>query len=152
MSLAALVLLLSAAPRHDEQVSASKIVVLDRELVWEVDVARSWLEKRVEFPASALDLSEAQLQSLKAKIAGYLKAGISATIDGLAVQPEIGALTPEYLTWIANGEPYIGRMKLEFRFRSTEEIRRIKLRLGLFEDQTKKHQSVVSVIWSGAVF
>jgi hydrogenase/urease accessory protein HupE len=149
---AALVLLLTAVPRHDEKVSASKIVVLERELVWEVDVARSWLEERVKFPAASLDLSEAQLQSVKAEIARYLRAGLSAELNGAVAEPEVGALTPEYFPWIATGEPYIARLKMVFRFRAAGEIRRIKLGVRFFEDQTKKHQAIVAVIWNGAIY
>lgn len=151
---ALIVLLAAAAVRHEEKVSASDIVVLERELVWSVDVARFWLEEKVKFPAPPFDLTDEQLQSVKGPIAAYLRAGLSLELNGAIVEPTVGPLKPELMAvpFSPIREEYIARMKLEFRFASPEPIRRIKLGIRLFEEQTKAHRAVVQVAWAPHVY
>jgi hydrogenase/urease accessory protein HupE len=145
-------LLASPDPRHDEKVSASRIVVAGNDLVWEVDVARSWLEDRVKFPAPPADLTDAQLQSVKEPIAAYLREGLSVELNGKAVQPEVGDLLKEEMPFIATGELFIGRMKLTFRCRAPGEIRTLRLGVRFFADQARRHQALVEIAWNGALY
>ena len=149
-----LLLVLSALLWHDEKVSASEIVVHERELVWTVDAARSWLEPRVKFPAAAFDLSETQLQSVKEEIARYLAEGLVVEINGRAVLPSVGVLKPELVAipFSPVKEEYIGRVKLEFRFSSPEPIRTLKLGVRFFADQPRRHQAIVTVVWAPNVY
>lgn len=144
--------LLLGAPRHDEKVTASGIVVSGSELTWTVDAARSWLEPRVKFPAPPAELTNAQLQSVKAEIAAYLREGLSVEINGKPVEPAIGDLTPEEMPFIATGDLFIGRVKLRFVFNAGEEIRTVKLGLRFFAEKTKSHQSIVQVGWNGILY
>jgi hydrogenase/urease accessory protein HupE len=147
-------LLIPAPPRHDEQVSASEVLVLEREVTWTVDVSRACLEEKIKFPKPRLDLNEEELQSIKDPIARYLRGGLSLEINGKPVEPEIGALKPEYFVFPFSPiqEQYIARMKLEFRFTSTEPIRTIKLGVRFFQDRTKEHRAVVEVAWPPIVY
>ena len=149
-----LLLVLSALIWHDEKVSASGIVVQERELIWTVDAARSWLEPRVRFPAATFDLSETQLQGVKEEIVRYLAEGLSVEINGKVIPPAAGALTPELvdIPFSPVKEQYIGRMKLEFRFASPEPIRTIKLGVRFFADQPRRHQAIVTVVWAPDVY
>ncbi len=148
-----LLALLLAVP-HDEKVSASEIVVHERELVWTVDAARSWLEPRVKFPAATFDLDETQLQTVKEEIARYLAEGLWVEINGKVVAPTPGSLKPELvdIPFSAVKEQYIGRMKLEFRFASPEPIRTLKLGVRFFADQPRRHQALVTVVWAPNVY
>lgn len=147
-------LLVLLAVLHDEKVSASGIVVHERELVWTVDAARSWLEPRVKFPASVFEMDETQLQSVKKEIARYLAEGLSVEINGRAVLPTVGALRPELVAipFSPVKEEYIGRMKQEFRFASSEPIRTLKLGVRFFADQPRRHQAIVTVVWAPNVY
>ena len=77
---------------HDEKLSVSRVEVNPDGVVWTADVALQGLEKILKFPADPLDLSERQLQGMKAEIVAYLRTCIKAEINGALVEPEAGEL------------------------------------------------------------
>jgi hypothetical protein len=143
MRFALLALAITAgSPRHDDRVSASKITVEGREVTWEVDVSRMMMEDVVKFPADPVDLTEAELQSVKEPLARYLGSCLSLKINGEPVPAQIGELTPESAPFVASGQLYIYRMHQAFRFQSPREIRSLELDLNFFADRMVGHGTV----------
>ncbi|HXX92952.1 MAG TPA: HupE/UreJ family protein [Planctomycetota bacterium] len=139
------------APRHDDRVSASKLTVSGRDVTWEVDVSRTMMEDVVKFPSDAVDLTEAELQTVKDPIARYLESCLAVRINGKHVPAEIAQLAPETAPFVASGQLYIYRMHQTFRFRSDEPVRSLELDLRFFADRMVGHGTVVTVEWEGAV-
>lgn len=152
MRAAAVVLFLAAAGSawaHDEKFSASKVDVEENAVVWRVDVALQGLQKIFDLPADPLDLSEKQLQALKPDIVRYLRTCMKIRINGVAVEPEAGALEPVYEKFIASGENYIAHARQTFRFAAPSRVERVELAAAFFKTRTDQHHAMVLVSWAG---
>lgn len=132
---------------HDEKVSASDVQMLKREIVWKVDVGVVGLAKVIRFPAGSAELSDLRLQSVKGEIARYLGNGLSVEINGLPAMSEAGILEPVYEPFMLSGEPYIARVRQEFRFRSQQDVQRVSLGVRFFSEMTANHRAVLNVRW-----
>lgn len=144
----AIVLLAGAeAWAHDEKWSDSQVAVSEGRVVWRVMVSMVALEKVMAFPADPIDLSEAQLQSVKDEIVRHLRRGIGLEINGRPRTAEVGALEPVYERLPLSGEPYIGHVTQEFVFRSDEKIEDLLLALNFFGSLTEQHEAGLTVAW-----
>ena len=142
-------MVLAACALHDEKTSFSRVDVGEREVVWTVDVAVAGLEKVMKLPAPPLDLSDRDLQGMKADVADYLVRCLSVEINGAAVKGEPGRLEPVMEAFIASGEPVIAHARQEFRFRSEGKIRSLRLKGALFSTVADLHHAFVTVTWGG---
>ncbi len=145
----ALGLLLWALPAfaHDETVSTSDVRIVDRTVVWRVDVGMGGLEKVVKLPATGADLTEKQLAEGKAAIAAYVARGLTIEIDGKPVVAQPGGLEPRYEPFLATGEPYIARVVQELRFDADQPIGKVRARVAFFSDITSQHRAMITVRW-----
>lgn len=146
-----LLLVVPPSFRHDDRVSASKVIVGENEVIWEIDVSRFLMEDVVRFPAGPVDLTPAQLQSVKDPIVAYLRSGIGLRINGEPAILEPGDLIPEEAPFVASGELYIYRVHQVFRARSAEPVRRVEFDLRLFADRIVGHGTVMTLDWDGAL-
>ena len=151
ISLILLSLPLSSLRAHDEMVSASQLQISKREAIWNVDVGLLGLEKVMKFPAGSAEISESQLQSMRDQVAQYLGERLSVEINGHQTRPTIGPLEPIYEPFMLTGEPYIARVRQEFRFHTAEEIARLGLEFRFFAELTTQHRAVVNVSWGNQV-
>ena len=144
-----LVLLAAAELRaHDEKWSDSRVVVSARDVVWRVRVSVVALERVMSFPADPIDLSEKQLQSVKGEIVQHLLRGMGLEINGRPAEAETGSLEPVYEELPLSGEPYIGHVDQEFRFRAKEDIDDLELAIGFFGWLTEEHEAGLTVTWN----
>jgi hydrogenase/urease accessory protein HupE len=132
-------------------VSASQLQISKHEAVWSVDVGVLGLEKVMKFPAGSAELSESQLQSMRDQVAQYLGDRLSVEINGHAATRTNGPLEPIYEPFLLTGEPYIARVRQEFRFHTAEEIARLGLEFRFFAELTRQHRAVVNVSWGNQV-
>jgi hydrogenase/urease accessory protein HupE len=137
------------ASAHDERFSASRVEIKANEVLWTVDVGVAGLEKVVRLPAGELELTDAQLQESKSDIVAYLLECLKVEINGNPVEAEAGALEPVYASTVATGQKYISYARQHFRFRSTPEVKRVRLSSTLFFTVIRNHQAAVIVSWSG---
>jgi hydrogenase/urease accessory protein HupE len=151
ISLILLSLPLSSLRAHDEMVSASRVEISKHEVIWDVDVGLLGLEKVMKFPAGPAELSESQLQSMRDQVAQYLRDRLSVEINGHATAPAIGPLEPIYEPFMLTGEPYIARVRQEFRFHTAKEIVRLGLEFRFFAELTTQHRAVVNVSWGNQI-
>jgi hydrogenase/urease accessory protein HupE len=136
---------------HDESVSASDVVVMDREVRWTVDVGLVGLAKVVDFPeAPGGDpeaLPESAILGLRTAIADYLRGGIAVSLDGRPIPAQVGALEPRYETVPPSGTRKITRVALELRFLAPAAIRQLHARVGFFSDLTSSHRALLKIRW-----
>jgi hydrogenase/urease accessory protein HupE len=148
------------APRngraHDESVSASDLVIEDRQLVWKLDVGLAGLAKVVDFGRAATGgelalIEEAEIAAHRQAISDYLQRGLQVFLDGQAVSAQVGGLTPLRESLQPGGPPRITRVSLELRFSTQlgapQTIQQVRVRLGLFSDLTSVHRAVLKVRW-----
>jgi hypothetical protein len=140
-------LLLLSLWAHDEKISRSEIVVHEDRIVWRVTVAMAGLHKVIRLPAEPVDLSEAEFQSAKGEIVGYLKKCLALEIDGRRVEPEAGPLEPKYEPFFPSGEPYIAHARQEFVFPAAGKVERILASFNFFRTLTDSHRALVHVLW-----
>ena len=119
------------------------------EVLWTVDVATEGLAKVVRLPANPFKLSDAELQDAKIDIVAYLLECLKVEINGDSVEAEPGALQPVYDKAVATGEQYISYARQQFRFRSTAEVKQVKLSAALFLTLTNNHHAALTLSWSG---
>jgi hydrogenase/urease accessory protein HupE len=141
------------ARAHDESVSASDIVIDDRQVLWKVDVGLAGLAKVVDFgrPASAGEVvlvEEGEIAARKEAIAAYLGRGLQLFIDGQLVPASVVGLRPLRETLEPGGPPRITRVSLELRFASPRPAEVVRARIGLFSDLTSSHRAVLKVRWA----
>jgi hypothetical protein len=119
---------------HDEKIVVSNVRVSDREVHWRIDVGIARLERAVTFPTEAVDLSERQLQSVKADVVRFLLSRMKLVVDGKEAVLEAGPLEPGYETFIATGEPYIAHVRQAFVYRAEAPVERISATLDFHTD------------------
>ncbi len=144
----------AAARAHDESVSASDVVIEDRQVIWRVDVGLAGLAKVIDFgrPATAGELAlveASEIEARKAAIGAYLQRGLQVFLDG---QPQptpatLGALAPLREVLEPGGPPGITRVSLELRYASPRPLQEVRARIGLFSDLTSTHRAVLKVRW-----
>jgi hydrogenase/urease accessory protein HupE len=139
-----------AAAAHDEKFSSSKIVVGSDGVTWTVDVSLSGLEKIFPLPASPVDLTDRQFQSLQPEIVKYLRTCMKVRINGIEVEGEPGRLDPVTETFVASGEQVIAHARQEFRFPSKTPVKTVTLAGAFFATKTDQHHAMLYVIWDGA--
>jgi hydrogenase/urease accessory protein HupE len=149
----AIVVLQAAAPAlaHDETVSTSDVTIAGDTLTWKVDVGVAGLEKVVKLPKPEAELTVPDLTTAKGTIAEYLVRGLTVTLDGLAVTPEIGAIEPRWEPSPITGQEVISRVSLALRYQAAGAIRRADCRVAFFSDLTKQHRAVITARWNGEV-
>jgi hydrogenase/urease accessory protein HupE len=153
LSASALLLLPPArALAHDESVSASEVVVGDREVLWRVDVGLAGLAKVIAFahPPIAGELAardEAEIAIHREAIAAYLGRGLEVFLDGQLTPARVGAVKPVYETLPTGGPPRITRVSLELGFEAPRGIRELRARLGFFSDLTSTHRALLKIRW-----
>ena len=140
---------------HDESVSASEVVIGDREVLWRVDVGLAGLAKVIDFarPITGGELAaenEGELFARKDAIAAYLGRGLELFLNGQstpASPTSTGALQPGYETLPGGGPPRLTRASLELRFESAQSIREVRARMGFFSDLTSGHRALLKIRW-----
>jgi hydrogenase/urease accessory protein HupE len=135
------------AEAHDEKVSTTQVVVSGRSLTLSVDVGLIGLEKVVRLPAPPAQITEAEIDSVRDEIVAFLRTGLAVSVNGRLVIPEKGKLSPIYEPFILSGEPYIARVRQEFRVSAEDEIRNVGLVVRFYSDITDQHRAVIQVRW-----
>ncbi len=143
-----MLLLFALLGPHDEKVVVHTIEVKGAEVTWTVNVGIVRLGKEIRFPATPMDLSEVQLQSMKLEVAKFLLARIALDADGREATPEAGRLEPGYDKLpIPTGEPYIGHVIQQFVFRAGAPVQRLHLQADFDDDDFPSTRSLVFVRW-----
>jgi hypothetical protein len=132
---------------HDEMVSASRVEVGDRAIVWKVDVGIDGLRKVIAWPDG--DLDEASLDERRNSISGYLLKALSITADGRPLAGEARRIDPIYEPSIVTGAPRIARVLVELVFASSEPIRAVHAKVTFFSELTSGHRAVIAITRSG---
>ncbi len=131
------------ASAHDEMVSASRVEVTERAIVWRVDVGIDGLRKVVTVPDG--DLDETAVDSLRASIEQYLLRSIQLDVNGRPVAGEARGVDVVYEPSMVTGAPRVARIVVEMEFVSPEAIRTASARLALFASITSQHRAVIDV-------
>jgi hypothetical protein len=147
-ALLAVPLLLAAAraQAHDETVSTSEVIVEGATVVWRVDAGLAGLAKLVKLPP--LDsLTAEDLAAARAPVAAALSGGLTVTLDGRPVLPQIGGLIAGYEP---GGKPPT-RALLTLRYTAAHPIQTLRARIAFFSTLTRQHRAVVTVRWGAGV-
>lgn len=135
----------NAAHAHDETVSASEVQVLDREVVWKVDVGVAGLAKAVTFPSATL--TEADLLVTRDAISRYLARALVLELNGKVVAARPGAVTPQFEADLVTGKPGLSRVVQEFRYESATSISQIRAQVDFFGELTTQHRALIKLRW-----
>jgi hydrogenase/urease accessory protein HupE len=141
---------------HDESVSASDVLIEDRQVIWKLDVGLAGLAKIIDFSrrpsgGELAALDEVEIAARKPAIAEYLSRGLKVFLDGRPTAPSVGTLEPRREALTPGGPQLITRVALELRFASPEMIREVRARIGVFSDLTSAHRAVLKVRWGDEV-
>jgi hydrogenase/urease accessory protein HupE len=132
---------------HDEMVSASRVEVGDRAIVWKVDIGIDGLRKVIPLPQG--DLGEAALDERRDAIAGYLLGALAITADGRPLAGKASRVDPIYEPSIVTGAPRVARVLVELVFTSPESIRAARAKVSFFSEVTSVHRAVIAIHRSG---
>jgi hydrogenase/urease accessory protein HupE len=147
MLLTALVLLAPGLV-HDEKVVVVDLSVGGREVQLLVHVGMERLRPRVRFPAPLEDLTEVQLQSVRADVARAVLAMLKVEIDGSPVELEPDLLEPRLEKFGGVGEEFIASVVQAFTLRRDAPPRKLSVSFDLFAD-VPGTRVMAKVAWDG---
>jgi hydrogenase/urease accessory protein HupE len=127
-------------------VSTSEVIVEGPVVIWRVDAGLAGLAKLVHLPP--LDtITAADLAAARAPVTAAVARGLTVTLDGHPVLPEIGTVAPGYEPGV---EPPT-RLLVTLRFAAVRPIEVLRARVAFFSDLTRQHRAVITVRWGAGV-
>jgi hydrogenase/urease accessory protein HupE len=132
---------------HDEMVSASRVEVGERAIVWKIDVGVDGLRKAIRLPDG--DLDESALDRQRGSIGDYLLRAVTVSADGRSLVGQTRRIDPIYEPSIVTGSPRVARVLVELAYASPETLGSARARVAFFSELTSQHRAVIAITRSG---